>query len=209
MKQYKGKIILTSIITLLPMLVGVLLWNKLPDTVATHFGSNGEANGWSSKAFAVFGLPAFLFVVHIFCVAVTLNDPKKRNIGKMMLTMIFWIVPVCSIIANGSTFAYALGIQVDFNLVVGGMLGILFLVLGNYMSKNQQNYTVGIRLPWTLNSEENWNKTHRLASKLWVAAGIVFLLNIFLRSDVILIGALVLTVVIPAVYSFILYKKEQ
>ena len=191
------------------MLVGVLLWNKLPDTVATHFGSNGEANGWSSKAFAVFGLPAFLFVVHIFCVAVTLNDPKKRNIGKMMLTMIFWIVPVCSIIANGSTFAYALGIQVDFNLVVGGMLGILFLVLGNYMSKNQQNYTVGIRLPWTLNSEENWNKTHRLASKLWVAAGIVFLLNIFLRSDVILIGALVLTVVIPAVYSFILYKKEQ
>lgn len=209
MKQYKGKIILTSIITLLPMLVGVLLWNKLPDTVATHFGSNGEANGWSSKAFAVFGLPAFLFVVHIFCVAVTLNDPKKRNIGKMMLTMIFWIVPVCSIIANCSTFAYALGIQVDFNLVVGGMLGILFLVLGNYMSKNQQNYTVGIRLPWTLNSEENWNKTHRLASKLWVAAGIVFLLNIFLRSDVILIGALVLTVVIPAVYSFILYKKEQ
>lgn len=209
MKQYKGKIILTSIITLLPMLVGVLLWNKLPDTVATHFGSNVEANGWSSKAFAVFGLPAFLFVVHIFCVAVTLNDPKKRNIGKMMLTMIFWIVPVCSIIANGSTFAYALGIQVDFNLVVGGMLGILFLVLGNYMSKNQQNYTVGIRLPWTLNSEENWNKTHRLASKLWVAAGIVFLLNIFLRSDVILIGALVLTVVIPAVYSFILYKKEQ
>ena len=209
MKQYKGKIILTSIITLLPMMVGVLLWNKLPDTVATHFGSNGEANGWSSKAFAVFGLPAFLFVVHIFCVAVTLNDPKKRNIGKMMLTMIFWIVPVCSIIANGSTFAYALGIQVDFNLVVGGMLGILFLVLGNYMSKNQQNYTVGIRLPWTLNSEENWNKTHRLASKLWVAAGIVFLLNIFLRSDVILIGALVLTVVIPAVYSFILYKKEQ
>lgn len=209
MKQYKSKIILTSIITLLPMLVGVLLWNKIPDTVATHFGSNGEANGWSSKAFAVFGLPAFLFVIHIFCIAVTLNDPKKRNIGKMMLTMIFWIVPICSIIANGSIFAYALGIRVDFNMVVGGMLGILFLVLGNYMSKNQQNYTVGIRLPWTLNSEENWNKTHRLASKLWVAAGIVFLLNIFLRSDVILIGALLLTVVIPAVYSFILYKKEQ
>ena len=208
MKQYKSKIILTSIITLLPMLVGVLLWNKIPDTVATHFGSNGEANGWSSKAFAVFGLPAFLFVIHIFCIAVTLNDPKKRNIGKMMLTMIFWIVPICSIIANGSIFAYALGIRVDFNMVVGGMLGILFLVLGNYMSKNQQNYTVGIRLPWTLNSEENWNKTHRLASKLWVAAGIVFLLNIFLRSDVILIGALLLTVVIPAVYSFILYKKE-
>ena len=209
MKQYKGKIILTSIITLLPMLAGILLWNKLPDTVATHFGSSGEANGWSSKAFAVFGLPTFLFIIHIFCVAVTLNDPKKRNIGKMMFNVIFWIVPVCSIIANGSTIAYALGIKVDFNLVVGGMIGILFLVLGNYMSKNQQNYTVGIKLPWTLNSEENWNKTHRLASKLWVAAGIVFLLNIFLRSDVILIGALVLTIVIPAAYSFILYKKEQ
>ena len=209
MKQYKSKTILTSVITLIPMLAGVLLWNQLPDTVATHFGSNGVANGWSSKAFAVFGLPAFLFLIHIFCIGVTLNDPKKRNIGKMMLTLIFWIVPICSIIANGSILAYALGIKVDFDMIVGGMLGILFIVLGNYMSKNQQNYTVGIRIPWTLDSEENWNKTHRLASKLWVAAGVVFLLNIFLKSNVILIGALVLTAVVPIVYSFILYRKER
>lgn len=209
MKQYKSKIIITSIITLLPMLVGLLLWNKLPNTVATHFGSDGAANGWSSKAFAVFGLPAILFVIHIFCIAVTLNDPKKRNIGKMMLTMIFWIIPVCSIVTNGSTLAYALGIKVDFNLIVGGMLGILFIVLGNYMSKNQQNYTVGIKLPWTLNSEENWNKTHRLASKLWVIGGIVLLVNIFLEVDILFLGVLVLIGIIPVVYSFILYKKEQ
>ncbi len=209
MKQYKKRIIITSMITLLPILVGVLFWNRLPDTVATHFGSNGVADGWSSKAVAVFGLPMFLFVIHIFCIAVTLNDPKKRNIGKMMLAMIFWIVPVCSIVANGSTLAYALGIKVKFNLIVGGMIGILFIVLGNYMSKNQQNYTVGIKLPWTLNSEENWNKTNRLASKLWVIGGIILLINIFLEIDVIFLGVLILIGVIPAVYSFILYKKEQ
>ncbi len=126
-----------------------------------------------------------------------------------MLAMIFWIVPVCSIVANGSTLAYALGIKVKFNLIVGGMIGILFIVLGNYMSKNQQNYTVGIKLPWTLNSEENWNKTNRLASKLWVIGGIILLINIFLEIDVIFLGVLILIGVIPAVYSFILYKKEQ
>lgn len=209
MKQYKSKIIITSIITLLPMLVGILLWNKLPDTVATHFGSNGAADGWSSKAFAVFGLPVILFVIHIFCIAVTLNDPKKRNIGKMMLAMIFWIVPVCSIIANGTTLAIAMGIKVDINLVIGGMIGILFIVLGNYMSKNQQNYTVGIKLPWTLSSEDNWNKTHRLASKLWIAGGVMMIMNIFLKIDIILLGVILLVGLIPAVYSFILYKKEQ
>ena len=57
MKSYKKTIIITTLITLLPILFGLALWNKLPDTIATHWGADGQANGWSSKAFAVFGLP--------------------------------------------------------------------------------------------------------------------------------------------------------
>ena len=139
----------------------------------------------------------------------TLNDPKKKNIGRMMLAVIFWIVPVISIVSNGSILAYALGMQIDMTMIVSIMMGILFIVLGNYMSKNQQNYTVGIKIPWTLSSEENWNKTHRIASKLWVVAGIVFIANIFLRSAEIILVVIACTVFIPVIYSFILYKREN
>lgn len=126
-----------------------------------------------------------------------------------MLAVIFWIVPVISIVSNGSILAYALGMQIDMTMIVSIMMGILFIVLGNYMSKNQQNYTVGIKIPWTLSSEENWNKTHRIASKLWVVAGIVFIVNIFLRSAEIILVVIACTVLIPVIYSFILYKREN
>ena len=82
MKSYKKTIIITTLITLLPILFGLALWNKLPDTIATHWGADVQANGWSSKAFAVFGLPCILAVTHLFTVCVTLNDPKKNNIHK-------------------------------------------------------------------------------------------------------------------------------
>lgn len=209
MKQYRKRLIITSIITILPILVGIFFWKQLPDTIATHFGSNNAADGWSSKASTVFGLPLFFLVIHLFCVCVTLNDPKKKNIGRMMLAVIFWIVPVISIVSNGSILAYALGMQIDMTMIVSIMMGILFIVLGNYMSKNQQNYTVGIKIPWTLSSEENWNKTHRIASKLWVVAGIVFIANIFLRSAEIILVVIACTVLIPVIYSFILYKREN
>ena len=148
-------------------------------------------------------------MIHLFCVCVTLNDPQKKDIGRMMLAVIFWIVPVISIVSNGSILAYALGMQIDMTMIVSIMMGILFIVLGNYMSKNQQNYTVGIKIPWTLSSEENWNKTHRIASKLWVVAGIVFIANIFLRSAEIILVVIACTVLIPVIYSFILYKREN
>lgn len=209
MKEYRKKMMLTSLITILPMFVGLLFWNKLPDTMATHFGSDNTPNGWSSKTFAVIGLPLFLLLLHWFSVGVTLNDPKKKNIGKMMFTVVFWIIPIVSIFANGATISYALGWKVDIGLVGGILVGGIFILLGNYLSKNRQNYTVGIRLPWTLSSEENWDKTHRLASKIWVVGGILFIVSSFLQNTTFLFVLIIFMMVIPAVYSFYLYKKEK
>lgn len=79
MKKYKKQLILSSIVTLLPILIGLFLWNRLPDTIATHFGSDNVANGWSSKPFVVFGLPLILLGIHLFCLFTTMNDPKKKH----------------------------------------------------------------------------------------------------------------------------------
>ena len=98
MKENKSKVIITSIVTVFPMVIGFLLWNRLPEKIATHFGSEG-ADGWSTKLFAVVIFPLILLVIHLFCLGVTLNDPKKKNIGRAMMTLIFWIVPVLSVVS--------------------------------------------------------------------------------------------------------------
>lgn len=207
MKEYKGKIILTSIVTILPILIGLVLWNRLPDTIATHFGADNVPNGWSSKPFAVIGIPAILLVFHLFALGITLNDPKKRNIGKMMLSVIFWIIPVVSLVVNTATLSYAMGSKIDIGMIANILVGLMFIIMGNYMSKNRQNYTVGIRLPWTLGSEENWDRTHRFASKLWVIGGIIFVINAFVQSILILVVIILMTMIAPMIYSFVLYKK--
>lgn len=206
MKENKSKVIITSIVTVFPMFIGFLLWNRLPEKVATHF-SGGVADGWSTKLSAVVFLPVVLLVIHLFCLGVTLNDPKKRNIGNMMMSVIFWIVPVLSLVSNLSIYGYALGMDLNIDMIVGILVGAMFLLLGNYMSKSHQNYTVGIKLPWTLNSEENWNRTHRLAGKLWIFAGILFIGNIFFQNWQIPFVVTIAVVIIPMIYSFLLYKK--
>lgn len=213
-KNYKITIIITTLITLLPILFGLIVWNRLPEQIATHWGADGQANGYSGKAFAVFGMPCILAAFQLLVSFITLNDPKRRNIHKKPLALVLWILPVMSIIVNGITYAIALGMEIDIGVVVSILVGILFIALGNYMPKLQQNYTVGIRVPWTLNSSENWNRTHRLGGKMFILGGFFLMITGFLgriMGDYGTIAALLVIVVIcagvPAVYSFWLFKR--
>lgn len=96
---------------------------------------------------------------------------------------------------------------VDIEMIVSVIVGSIFIIMGNYMSKNRQNYTVGIKLPWTLNSQENWNRTHRMASKLWIVSGFVVLINIFMNSIAVVLVVICASALLPMIYSFVLYKR--
>ena len=207
LKKYKKTLIITSIITISPMLVGLLLWNRLPDMIATHFGSDNTVDGWSSKPFAVFGLPLILLAIHLLCVFVTSADPKRKNISDKFFKWILWIVPIISVAACLACYAVSLGVNVDMGMTVNILVGIVFIIVGNYMHKVKPNYTVGIKLPWTLNSEENWNRTHRMASWFWMIAGIIFIVNAILQIEWFIIPVLVILLVVPIVYSYLLYRK--
>ena len=124
-KKYKKTLILTTILTLLPMALGLILWNKLPDQIATHFGSNGEADGWSSKAFAVLGLPALLAAVHLACFFITLADPKKQRIDPKLFKLILWLCPVISWFGCGSTYAHALDLKLNITNIAMVLLGLI------------------------------------------------------------------------------------
>lgn len=206
-KKNLKTMIITSIIILLPMVAGLILWNQLPEEMATHFGTDGEPNGWSSKPFAVIGLPLFLLAVHWFCVFFTGTDPKKQNIQDKMMVLVLWIVPVVSIVGSGSLYVYALDNSVNTTLTGMLLLGSMFLVIGNYMPKMKQSYTLGIKLSWTLNSEENWNRTHRLGGKVFMLGGIVVIAAAFFECFWIIGVTLIAIVLIPVAYSYSLYKK--
>ena len=213
MKVSKKTIVITSIITLLPMLAGVILWQQLPETVATHFGSDNVANGWSSKVFAVFGIPIFCLFGHLLCVIGTANDPRRANINPKLFGIIVWICPLCSLVCGASIYVYALQGGFDFQFGVSAelCLGLVVLVIGNYLPKCRRNYTVGIKLPWTLHSEDNWNNTHRIAGKVWIVCGILLVLLSFLRleSEWLPLGIVAVMVFVPVVYSFFYYQKRE
>ncbi len=208
-KQNKLKTVITTLIILLPSLVGVFLWNKLPDTIATHFGVDNNANGWSSKPFAVLGIPAIMAALHLFCLVVTSLDPKYKNIGKKPLGMVFWIIPSVSLVVMSITYAMALGVKINVGFICLLLIGVLFVVIGNLLPKAKQNFTFGMKISWTLNDEDNWNKTHRLAGFTMVIAGVVTILTSFLQNPFIFFPILIVALVIPLVYSYLHYKKHK
>ena len=136
------------------------------------------------------------------------SDPKRKNIDDKFFKWILWIVPVVSCVTCLSCYAIALGMDVNIGSVVYILVGVLFIVIGNYMHKVKQNYTVGIRIPWTLHSEENWNQTHKMASWLWIISGVVFVMNSVLQLTWLLFVVIIVSVVVPMGYSYWLYRKE-
>ena len=210
LKANRKTLIITSIVTILPMLIGILCWNRLPDVMATHFGINNEANGFSSKAIAVFGVPVFLLAVLWLGAFATSHDPKKQNISQKMFSLVLWIAPVISLAAAATMYPINMGYELDITFFSELLLGLMFIIIGNYLPKARQNYTIGIKIPWTLANEENWNRTHRLAGYLWMIFGILMILIGVTRfvPAAWLIGIILMTVLVPCIYSFWLHASK-
>ena len=200
-------LLVTSIITLLPIMIGLLLWKQLPDQMPIHWNASGEIDGWSSKLFSVVGLPMIMLAVQWLCLFGTLADPKKANHSVKVLHLVLWIIPVLSVVLQTATYAAALGKEVPIEVITPVLVGLMFTIIGNYLPKCKQNYTIGIKLPWTLSSEENWNKTHRFAGRLWLACGIIIMLSGFFGGVWILLPSMLLMVLIPCIYSYMLYRN--
>jgi len=208
MKKYRKTLIFTSIITLMPIIVGLLLWDQLPERMATHFASDGTANGWSHRGFAVFGLPIMLVLLQVLCMGVTLADPKKQNINDRLFGLILWLIPVISVAGNFHIYAFSLGHQTNVSTYVMILLGSIFIIIGNYLPKCRQNYTMGIKIPWTLDDEDNWNHTHRMAGYLWILGGFAMIVNAFTNYEWLLFVIIVVMGIVPMVYSYLYYRKH-
>lgn len=214
MKEHKGKLILTSLLVLLPLVAGLLLWNRLPAQLPMHWNAAGEIDGWGSRWMVVCAEPLFLLVLHWVCVVACFIDPKNKGQNRKALSLVLWICPAVSLLAGFMTLSTALGVELlDINTLMLLFLGILFIVIGNYLPKCRQNYTIGIRVMWALEDEENWTATHRFASRLWVGCGVVILLLAFLPwaavSLWISLGLVLLASLASVLYSYVFYRRKH
>ncbi|MBW8865467.1 MAG: SdpI family protein [Verrucomicrobia bacterium] len=212
---------LQLLILITPFCAAALLWDKLPDRFPVHWNVRGEVDGYGGKVFGVI-FPAVLNVgLALLLGLLPRIDPKCRNydaetqsgiarifkIGRLTLTAMLTCV-ILGICAN------ALHRQFDMTRFAVSALALMFIVLGNFMGKLRPNYFMGFRTPWTLESRTVWLKTHRLGGYLMVGCGFILLVeSFFLTARTYFLAGLlpvmVLITIIPAAYSYCIYRAEN
>ena len=204
-KQNKKMILFTLVLLLLPIVMGLFLWNQLPDTVVTHWGADNQPDGYSSKA----GLPAILLATHLICIIATNIDPKAKNINNKMFSVVIWICPFISIVTCAMVYGYNLGYQFDMGFFSSLLIGVLYIILGNFIPKIKQNYTIGFRIPWALNNSDNWYHTHRFGGKCMVIGGIALLATSPFENVWVLLVVAIIPCILPVIYSYMYYRKTM
>jgi uncharacterized membrane protein len=211
--SFKSEIV-PLLLTVASFALGFYFYAHFPDRVITHWDFNGRPNGFSGKFAGAFLFPFILLGIYVLFLALPFVDPKAdryRDFAKVyhfFKTAIMLVMFAVFIVTGLSNLGY----PVSINRWVPAIVGLLMIVMGNYMGKIKQNWLMGIRNPWTLSSENVWNKTHRLGGWMFIIFGLLIILSPFLPKTLGIAAFVLGTVLIifgTTVYSYLLYRKEQ
>lgn len=201
------KELLLIVLTLLPVVYLLVNWSALPELVPIHFDARGEPNSYGSRMVYVW-LPLGIYFLMLLLPKI---DPRRANYAlfeesyyKLRLIMAIFIGFINSAVIWGIVHQ-ANGIHRFMPLTIF----FLLMLIGNYLGNIRPNYFVGIKVPWTLNSDEVWTRTHKLAGKLWFWGSLAAILLYFVVGDLrwVLFPLLAVLVVVPIVYAYIIYQK--
>jgi uncharacterized membrane protein len=202
------------LVLLATVLSSFYFYAHFPEKVPTHWNFTGEVDSWGTKFQGAFVIPIMLVVMYIFFLGLPLLDPKKERYAQFSKTyhifknlIIFTLVLIYFLASfNG------LGYNVPIQYAVPAIIGLLFVIMGNYMSKLKRNWFIGIRTPWTLSSEEVWNKTHRVGGYLFILTGLAMFITPFLPKVlgwILFCSMMVLIIFGTLAYSYYLFLKEK
>jgi len=209
-KYFKESIL--WILIIIPFVYLSTIWDDLPGIIPTHFDLTGNPNGWSDKNSLIILLSSLGIGTYLLMLFIPKFDPKKKieQMGEkyysLRLLMTFFISAISVYIlytGNGEKFNPTWFIA---------LIGVFDTVFGNYLQTVKPNYFIGIRTPWTLENEQTWRNTHRLAGRMWMAGGLFILtISLTLTNKVALgISFAIITfilVVVPIIYSYAQFKK--
>jgi uncharacterized membrane protein len=196
------------------MIFSLIVFNQLPAQVATHFNARGQPDGWSSRAFASFLLP--LIAVGLVFVLNTLprilprheNFQQFENTYWLMCNLVIGLLCALHVVVLGRSLGWPISIPTAVLLAVG----IMFTVIGNLLPRTRSNWLMGIRTPWTLESEYVWRETHRLGGRTFTLGGLITIVAAFLPARLqpwIAMAALAIAGFVPVVYSYVVWRREK
>jgi uncharacterized membrane protein len=184
----------------------------MPDKLATHWGVDGEVNGYMGKFWGIFLLPVVSLMIAFVFLLIPRIDPLRENIEKFAGYFDVFIILVSLFLFSIFVHVILWNVGVKFSplIFVSLGIGVLFFYTGILCEHSKRNWFVGIRTPWTLSSDSVWDKTHKLGGKLFKLCGIIALFGAVLTSlaiVLILVPVLVISVVL-SVYSYLEFRKE-
>jgi uncharacterized membrane protein len=189
----------------------VLLLPHLPARVVTHWGMNGQPDGFSPKdALWIFG-PGFLVLILALGAGTPWLSPRRFGVETFRSTYNFIILAVFLMMA----YCYAIilwaaaGLHVNIARFVVGAVCLLIAAIGNVLGKVRQNFYIGVRTPWTLSNERVWHATHRFAAKCFVTAGLLGLAMAMAGAQIVPIVVILAGALAPVIYSLVFYKQLE
>lgn len=197
--------IITSILILI--IFNILFYDKMPAELPTHWNFRGEVDKYSSRFDAMVLTQGVLVIMNAVLLFMLDNDPRNKKQNNFVMTISKLTLPLLMLVIYIITIMSGFGREVKVSTILPIFIGLLIIAIGNYLPKIKRNYTMGIKLPWTLNSDENWRRTHRLGGICFVIIGLSLILSVFLKSEIVFLVPLILGGIIPAIYSYYLYTK--
>ena len=204
MKFIKWKsLIITSVICLLPILLGIALWDSLPDSMAIHFNINNQPDNFASKGFVVFGLPILMMLLQIFCCFINdINAHKHVELIKFE-RITKWIIPVMTVVLQVITLGYGLGWDIDIRKAASLIVGVILITTGNYLPKFDyiKNYDI---------DTEKARKINRFIGYETVITGLLFIISMFLPpiSTIVCLFMLIPYAIISVIYGISVGRKS-
>ncbi len=217
MKNVKVAIAIALIVLVIPVLYLLKVYPDLPQIVPVHFDAHGKPNDYGDKSILLKATAIFCIVgIGIFFILRNIHkiDPKKNvqynadTFNKIATGIVVFMSAINVIIISS-----VVNSSFETGKLLMPLLGIFFAFMGNVMFSLKPNYFVGIRLPWTLESEDNWRKTHQLAGKVWFAGGLLITILSLLLSfnfpESVFFSIIVIMALIPMIFSFLEFRKNK
>jgi uncharacterized membrane protein len=205
-------VMLASAIVALSFLLGAIIYPMMPEMMASHWGSDGNVNGYMPRFWGVFMLPIIIAAMAALLMAIPKIDPMKKNILKFRGYYYGFIIMLMAFMVYiyAITLLWNLGYMFDFVVFIIPAFSALFYMAGVMIGKAKRNWFIGIRTPWTLSSDRVWDKTHALGSKLFKVAAIIGLLGLVFRQHefFFMIFPILLASGITVVFSYVEYSKK-
>ena len=211
MKKINMKsLIITSLVCLLPIICGLIFYNKLPESIAIHWGIDNNPNGYFSKPAFVFGMPVMMLILQIFGSIVSDLSDKNPEANKKAVTVYKWIIPTITVVLYIVTIAIALGNNLDIRKIVMILLGILFIISGNYMPKVRSDYYINSKIFLVKNRDEKLvNKAIKISAYGLIICGILFILSILFKPVVSVAVLAVVMVYFLFIYIYVYIKNRK